>query len=210
LKQGISFLTISRKRVPGVVSGLCFCPISFSKRLCLGVAFRRRPFQGMGFGGKATERQVRPLLNGRFPLAFFRDGSLAPYRRLLAFTACIWREQPFSLALLPEAGSPKELTFRQCDATQDRCDPPKRLRIISTGGGNGAGIVPYKFVLPFEACVALALSQAKERAATTSSGASGAEIADVFLQPVYVPAMQDSLAASVASLLQKEAGAAGN
>jgi hypothetical protein len=45
-----------------------------------------------------------------FPLAFFRDGSFSPYRRLLAFTAWIWRQQPFS-----PAGSRilKELTFRQ-------------------------------------------------------------------------------------------------
>jgi hypothetical protein len=57
----------------------------------------------------------------------------------------------------------------------------------------------------------LALSQAKERAATTSSGASGAEIADdVFLLPGYAPVVQDNLAVSVATLLPKKAGAANN
>lgn len=103
----------------------------------------------------------------------------------------------------------KSLRYVRSDATQVRCDLRRDFENFRRGG-NKAGIVPYKFVLPFQACVALGLSQAKERAATTSSGSPGAEIADVFLLPVYVPAMQDSLAASVASLLQKEAGAVGN
>jgi hypothetical protein len=146
-----------------------------------------------------------------FPLALFRDGSFLPYRRLLAFTAWIWRKQLFFIsALLPKQANLKELMFRQERRYEGSMRPTEETSDISTGGGNGAGIVPYKFALPFEVLVALALSQANKHSATISSGASGAEIADVFLLPVYVPAMKDSLAASVASLLQKEAGAAGN
>jgi hypothetical protein len=59
--------------------------------------------------------------------------------------------------------------------------------------------------------VALALSQAKKHSTTTSSGPSGAEIADdVFLLPDYAPVVQDNLAVSVATLLPKKAGAADN
>jgi hypothetical protein len=49
-----------------------------------------------------------------FPLALFRDGSFLPYRRLLAFTAWIWRKQLFFIsALLPKQANLKELTLRQ-------------------------------------------------------------------------------------------------
>lgn len=116
---------------------------------------------------------------------------------------------PFLLALLPEAGSPKELTLRQERRYAGSMRPSEETSEISAGAetGRASSLTSSCFL---SRRVSLRLFRKRRSAATTSSGSPGAEIADAFLLSVYVPALQSSLTASVASLLQKEAGAAGN